>query len=286
MSQALYRTFKSNYVPYFPDGNGRDRYIAYDNAGFYKNVIGTPKSLIGYKTNTFLSTKIPFHMKTKSIKTPNFHYHADGTGRDKYIIVNGGGLFTDMKPLISYKLTDFLRNNEDNISPTKKTRTYLSRDELKYNKLLKNIEKNSTIIDAFKLADSTLKQGVVGITTLLSSTGLVNVDFNDVKSVMENTGMAHLGMCEKTGEDAIKEAVKGAAQNALSETTIKGAKGVIINISGSKELSLADINSALTEITDDIDENSNIIFGTIIDEKLKNKTVVTIIATGVDDVAL
>ena len=142
MSQALYRTFKSNYVPYFPDGNGRDRYIAYDNAGFYKNVIGTPKSLIGYKTNTFLSTKIPFHMKTKSIKTPNFHYHADGTGRDKYIIVNGGGLFTDMKPLLSYKLTDFLRNNEDNISPTKKTRTYLSRDELKYNKLLKNIEKN------------------------------------------------------------------------------------------------------------------------------------------------
>ena len=142
MSQALYRTFKSNYVPYFPDGNGRDRYIAYDNAGFYKNVIGTPKSLIGYKTNTFLSTKIPFHMKTKSIKTPNFHYHADGTGRDKYIIVNGGGLFTDMKPLISYKLTDFLRNNEGNISPTKKTRTYLSRDELKYNKLLKNIEKN------------------------------------------------------------------------------------------------------------------------------------------------
>lgn len=142
MSQALYRTFKSNYVPYFPDGNGRDRYIAYDNAGFYKNVIGTPKSLIGYKTNTFLSTKIPFHMMTKSIKTPNFHYHADGTGRDKYIIVNGGGLFTDMKPLISYKLTDFLRNNEDNISPTKKTRTYLSRDELKYNKLLKNIEKN------------------------------------------------------------------------------------------------------------------------------------------------
>ena len=142
MSQALDRTFKSNYVPYFPDGNGRDRYIAYDNAGFYKNVIGTPKSLIGYKTNTFLSTKIPFHMKTKSIKTPNFHYHADGTGRDKYIIVNGGGLFTDMKPLISYKLTDFLRNNEDNISPTKKTRTYLSRDELKYNKLLKNIEKN------------------------------------------------------------------------------------------------------------------------------------------------
>ena len=153
-------------------------------------------------------------------------------------------------------------------------------------KLLKTIEKNSTIIEAFKLADGTLKQGVVGITTLLSTTGLVNVDFNDVRSVMQNTGMAHLGMCEKIGEDAIKEAVKGAAQNALSETKISGAKGVIINISGSKELSLAEINSALTEITDDIDENANVIFGTIIDQRLKNKIVVTIIATGVEDVAL
>ena len=153
-------------------------------------------------------------------------------------------------------------------------------------KLLKTIEKNSTIIEAFKLADGTLKQGVVGITTLLSTTGLVNVDFNDIRSVMQNTGMAHLGMCEKTGEEAIREAVKGAAQNALSETKINGAKGVIINISGSKELSLAEINSALTEITDDIDENANLIFGTIIDPRLKNKTVVTIIATGVEDVAL
>ena len=153
-------------------------------------------------------------------------------------------------------------------------------------KLLKTIEKNSTIIEAFKLADETLKQGVVGITTLLNTTGLVNVDFNDIKSIMQNTGMAHLGMCEKSGEDAIKEAVKGAAQNALSETKINGAKGVIINISGSKEIPLAELNSALTEITDDIDEDANIIFGTIIDEKLKDQIVVTIIATGVDDVAL
>lgn len=139
---ALYRTFKTNHVPYFPDGSGRDRYIAYDNAGFYKNYNFPSKAQnSGYQTNTFFSTKIPVHMKTASIKTPNFHYHANGSGRDKYIIVNGGGLFTDSKPLISYKLTDFLRNN-DNISPIKKTKTYFSRDELKYNKLLRNIEKN------------------------------------------------------------------------------------------------------------------------------------------------
>lgn len=153
-------------------------------------------------------------------------------------------------------------------------------------KLLKTIEKNSTIIEAFKLADSTLKQGVVGITNLLNSTGLVNVDFNDVKAVMQNTGMAHLGMCEQTGENAIREAVKGAIENSLSETKINGAKGVIINISGSKEISLMEINSALTGIQDDIDENANVIFGTIIDEKLKDKIVVTVIATGVEDVAL
>lgn len=151
-------------------------------------------------------------------------------------------------------------------------------------KLLKNIEKNSTIIEAFRLADSTLKQGIVGITNLLNSTGLVNVDFNDLKTVMQSTGMAHLGMCEKEGEDAIRESVKGAVENSLSETRINGAKGVIINIAGASELSLMDMNTAITSISDDIDENATVIFGTIIDEKLGDKIVTTVIATGVEDV--
>lgn len=151
-------------------------------------------------------------------------------------------------------------------------------------KLLKNVDKNSTIIEAFKLADSTLKQGVIGITNLLNSTGLVNVDFNDVKTVMTNTGMAHLGMCTKIGEDAIRESVKGAVDNSLSETKINGAKGVIINIAGSNELSLMDINTAITSIGDHIDENATVIFGTIVDESLKGKIITTVIATGVEDV--
>ena len=96
--------------------------------------------------------------------------------------------------------------------------------------------------------------------------------------------MAHLGMCERDGEDAIKESVKGAVDNALSETKINGARGVIINIAGASELSLIDINTALTSIGDDIDENATVIFGTIIDPKLKNKIVTTIIATGVEDI--
>ena len=137
--------------------------------------------------------------------------------------------------------------------------------------LLKTIDKKSTMIEAFRVADSTLKQGILGITNLLNSTGLVNVDFNDVKAVMQNTGMAHLGMCEATGEGAIVEAVKGAALNSLSETRIDGAKGVIINIAGSEELPLADINVAISDIQDVIDEN------------LKDKIVATIIATGVEE---
>lgn len=149
--------------------------------------------------------------------------------------------------------------------------------------LLKTIDKKSTMIEAFRVADSTLKQGILGITNLLNSTGLVNVDFNDVKAVMQNTGMAHLGMCEATGEGAIVEAVKGAALNSLSETRIDGAKGVIINIAGSEELPLADINVAISDIQDVIDENANVIFGTVIDENLKDKIVATIIATGVEE---
>jgi len=143
MATGLYRTFKSNYVPYHPDGNGRDRYIAYNNAGFFKNYpISTRDSYLNNKNGCFFGTKIITHVKSPSIKTPNFHYYADGNGRDKYILVNGGGLFTQSKPLISYKLTDFLRKDDDNISPQKKIRAYLSRDEIKYNKLLKENERN------------------------------------------------------------------------------------------------------------------------------------------------
>ena len=139
---GLYRTFKENYVPYFPDGRGRDRYIAYNNAGFLHDF---PKSLspsASYKTGTFFGTKIIRNYKSPSVKAPNFHYYSDGNGRDKYIIINGGGLFYDSKPLISFKLTDFLRRNENQYhSPSNRKRIALSRDELKYLSLLRNKEK-------------------------------------------------------------------------------------------------------------------------------------------------
>ena len=142
MSMGLYRTFKSNYVPYFPDGMGRDRYIAYNNAGFFKDFPSTPKNDFNNRTGCFFGTKIITHTKSPSIKAPNFHYYADGNGRDQYILVNGGGLFNQTKPLISYKLTDFLRKDNSIISPVKKVKVFLSRDEIKYNKILKERERN------------------------------------------------------------------------------------------------------------------------------------------------
>ena len=142
MSSGLYRTFKRNYVPYYPDGSGRDRYIVYNNAGFFKNFESTPRNTDLSRTGCFFGTKIIQHLKTSSIKTPNFHYHADGNGRDKYILVNGGGLFSQTKPLISYNLVDFLRKDDERISPIKKLKGYLSKGEIKYNKLLREKERD------------------------------------------------------------------------------------------------------------------------------------------------
>ncbi len=139
---GLYRTFKTNYVPYYADGRGRDRYIAYNNAGFFHDFPKSVSPTYTYRTGTFFGTKIIKHNRIPSIKAPNFHYHSDGNGRDKYILVNGGGLYYDSKPLVSYKLTDFLRKNENQYhSPNKKIIT-LSRDELKYIKLLRSKEKD------------------------------------------------------------------------------------------------------------------------------------------------
>ena len=143
MSLGLYRTFKSNCVPYYANGNGRDRYILYDNAGFFHNFQKSLSPSNIYKTGTFFSTKMTQQNKTQSIKAPNFHYHANGSGRDRYILANGGGLYSDSKPLISFKLSDFLRKHETNynVPPIKRGRISLSKAEIKYNKSLRNKEK-------------------------------------------------------------------------------------------------------------------------------------------------
>ncbi len=132
------------YVPYFTDGYGRDRYIAYDNGGFFsKNNNGIIRGN-GRRTGTSFDTKLAYKYKSPSVKTPNFHYHSDGNGRDMYIMINGGGLYYDSKPLNSFRLTDFLRaNNPYEVkSSVRNGKIYVSKSEYKYNQLLRNKEKD------------------------------------------------------------------------------------------------------------------------------------------------
>ena len=132
----LYRTSRFNYSRYAEDGFGRDRYIAYNNGGFLKNKLTSSND--GKNTGTTFNTKIEYNYKSPSIKCPNFHYHSDGNGRDTYILVNGGGLYYQSKPLCSYKLTDFLRSTNPG---RRNCRSFLSKAEAKYNKLLRSVEK-------------------------------------------------------------------------------------------------------------------------------------------------
>ena len=136
---GLYRTMKLNYVPYFTDGNGRDRYIAFDNAGFFSNKETNKENV--RRTGTSFETKISYKYVSPYMKAPNFHYHSDGNGRDSYIYTNGGGLYYDSKPLNSYKLTDFLRGN-DNIIIKRDGKVWVSKSQDKYNKLLRAKEKD------------------------------------------------------------------------------------------------------------------------------------------------
>ena len=142
---SLYRTMKLRYVPYPPDGTGRDRYVAYNNGGFFdKNKTSFNANQNNKQTGTSFDTKIDYkYTISPSVKAPNFHYHGDGTGRDSYIISNGGGLFYDSRSLNSYKLTDFLRKSETGFMKTNNFgNRALSLSEMKYNMALRDLEKS------------------------------------------------------------------------------------------------------------------------------------------------
>ncbi len=149
-------------------------------------------------------------------------------------------------------------------------------------KLLQIIDRKTSMIDAFRMADDVLRQGVQGISDLIANPGLVNLDFADVKTIMLNTGMAHMGIGRATGENRAEDAAKQAIQSPLLETSIEGARGVIINITGSTSLGLQEINTAAELVQRSVDPEANIIFGTAIDESLDDEIVITVIATGFD----
>ncbi len=149
--------------------------------------------------------------------------------------------------------------------------------------LLKIIDRKTPIDDAFKLADDILRQGVQGISDIIMVTGLVNVDFADVRTVMKETGDALMGVGLGFGENKAIEATQMAINSPLlEETSIHGAKAVLINIAGGNDLSLHEVNEVNDFVTKQVDPEANIIFGTTIDPALDDKVRVTVIATGFD----
>ena len=147
-------------------------------------------------------------------------------------------------------------------------------------KLLQIIDRKTSIVEAFKMADDVLRQGVQGISDLIAIEGLVNLDFADVKTIMLNRGMAHMGIGRASGENRAEDAAKQAIQSPLLETSIEGARGVIINITGGSNLGLQEINTAAELVQRSVDPEANIIWGSVIDESLGDEIVITVIATG------
>ena len=149
------------------------------------------------------------------------------------------------------------------------------------NERLKYVSDQSiTLQNAFAIADDVLRQGVQSISDLILVPGMVNLDFADVTSVMKNAGYAHMGMGSATGKDKASVAADLAISSPLLETSIDGAKGVIINITASPDISLDDIDAASTMIKDKVSDDANIIWGAVIDEKMDDAISVTVIATG------
>ena len=147
-------------------------------------------------------------------------------------------------------------------------------------KLLQFLPQNTGMLDAFKVADDMLRQGVVGIVDLIATPSLINLDFADVNTVMRNQGLAHMGIGRAKGENRIIESVRQAVSSPLLETTIEGAKSVILNVTGGKDIMLSEINEASVLVQGIIDESANIIFGATIDESMIDEVKITIIATG------
>lgn len=147
-------------------------------------------------------------------------------------------------------------------------------------KLLQVADKHTSIIDAFKMADDVLRQGVKGISDLIIVPGLINLDFADVRTIMLDAGSAMMGIGVGSGENRAIEAAEQAISSPLLEETITGAKGVIFNVTGGSDLGLHEVKDAAEVIYNAADPDANIIFGAVIDEKLQGEVMITVIATG------
>lgn len=147
-------------------------------------------------------------------------------------------------------------------------------------RLLLIVDKKTSFKESFKKADEVLRQGVQGITDLITDNGLVNLDFNDVRAIMLNRGVAHMGVGYGKGDNKATDAVKAAISSPLLETSINGATGILINITGGEDLSLLEVNEAAEVVKEAADPEANIIFGAVIDPELNDEVKITVLATG------
>jgi len=149
-------------------------------------------------------------------------------------------------------------------------------------KLLQVVDKKTSLLEAFKIADDVLRQGVQGIAEIITVPGVINADFADVKTIMSNAGSALMGIGVASGENKAVEAAKQAINSNLLDMSIDGARGIVFTVTGGPELSMTEVNEAAKIITAAADEEAKIIFGAVIDEKLKDQIKITVVATGFD----
>ena len=147
-------------------------------------------------------------------------------------------------------------------------------------RLLQVVEKRTSVVEAFRQADDVLRQGVQGITDLITVPGLVNLDFADVRTIMREAGSALMGIGTASGENRAGEAARIAVSSPLLETSIEGATGILLNITGGPEIGLFEVNEAAEVVTSAADQNANVIFGAVIDDAMGDDVRVTVIATG------
>lgn len=150
-------------------------------------------------------------------------------------------------------------------------------------RILQIIDKKTSLLEAFGIVDDVLRQGVQGISDLITVPGLINVDFADVKAIMENTGSALMGIGSASGDNRAVEAAKAAIDSPLLELDIEGAKGILFTVTGGSDLGMHEVNEAAKIITESADPNAKVIFGSVIDEDLDDEIRITVIATGFGD---
>jgi cell division protein FtsZ len=147
-------------------------------------------------------------------------------------------------------------------------------------RLLQVVEKQTSIIEAFRMADDILRQGVQGITDLITVPGLVNLDFADVRTIMRDAGSALMGIGTASGENRAAEAARSAVSSPLLEASIEGATGILLNVTGPADIGLFEVNEAAEVVTSAADQNANVIFGAVINDSQADEVRVTVIATG------